>query len=182
MCVVVDAEGKVVHGERRVFSEFALHLQSYRARPDVRWVVHSHAPHATGWAVTGQSFFDAPFMGEPVVSLGDRIPLVPHGGDLGHAIAGVDAVLLQNHGVLTVGRDAETALLRMELVEHLARIALIARQLGGPLPLPQSDVDRLLEARAKAGLGPQNVPPAGPSPVDRPDVKAMVAEALRRLG
>jgi L-fuculose-phosphate aldolase len=182
MCVVVDGEGKVVHGERKVFSEFALHLACYRARPEVRWVLHSHAPHATGWAVTGQTFFDVPFMGEPVVSLGDRIPLVPLGGDLGHAIAAVDAALLQNHGVLTVAKDAETALLRMELVEHLARIALIARQLGGPLPLPSSDVDRLLEARAKAGLGPQNVAAQGPAPESRPDVQAMVREALKRLG
>ncbi|MFZ5478103.1 MAG: class II aldolase/adducin family protein [Myxococcota bacterium] len=182
MCVVVDGQGKVVHGERKVFSEIALHLACYRARPDVRWVVHSHAPHATGWAVAGESFFDPPFMGEPVVSLGDRIPLVPWGGDLALAVAGVDAVLLQSHGVLTVGKDAETALLRMELVEHLARIALVARQLGGPVPLPSSEVDRLLEARAKAGLGPQNVPPQGPAPESRPDVEAMVREALKRLG
>lgn len=180
--VVVDAEGKVVQGERKVFSEIALHLACFRARPDIRWVVHAHPPTATGWAVAGESFFDPPFMAEPVVSLGPSIPLVPWsspGGStdpLTTAIAGCDAVLLQNHGVITVGAEAELALLRMELVEHLAKIALVARQLGGARPIPAEDVERLAAGRRKAGLAP------APVVEERPDVADVVREALRRLG
>jgi L-fuculose-phosphate aldolase len=194
MAVVVDAEGKVTGGERKVFSEMALHLACFRARPDIGWVLHAHPPTATGWAVAGETFWDPPFLAEAVVSLGAHVPLVPYvppGGPTGGleaAIADADAVLLGNHGVLTVGKDAEQALLRMELVEHLARIALAARQLGGPRPLPADDVDRLLAARAKAGLGPQRDAPAYPSPTvaagsgDRPDVAAAIRDALKRLG
>lgn len=187
MLVVLDDEGKVVSGSRKGFSEFALHLAVYRARPDVAWVVHAHPPRATGWAVTGQSFFDPPFLKEPVVSLGARVPVVAD-GELGGAITEVDAVLLRNHGVVTVGADAETALLRMELVEHLAHIALVARQLGGAQPLPHHEIDAALAARAKAGLGPR---PGAEAPVHtaraagdagRPDVASLVRDAMRRLG
>lgn len=185
MCVVLDAEGKVLGGERKVFSEIALHLACFRVRSDIGFVLHAHPPVATGWAVAGEPFFDPPFLAEPVVSLGASIPLVPYAapgsptGGLEDAIARCDAVLLGNHGVLTVGRDAEQAFLRMELVEHLARIALTARQLGGPRPIPAEDVEKLLGARAKAGLAPS-------APVvtteARPDVSSVVREALRRLG
>jgi ribulose-5-phosphate 4-epimerase/fuculose-1-phosphate aldolase len=105
--------------------------------------------------------------------------------ELGRAIAEVDAVLLLGHGVITVGPDAETALLRMELVEHLAKIALVARQLGGPLPLPREDVEAALAARAKAGLGPKpsESPSYGSSATTaaRPDVSALVRDALQRI-
>lgn len=183
LLVVVDAEGKVVQGTRRVFSEIALHLACYRARPDVQWVVHAHPPHATGWAVTGRSFWEEPFMAEPVVSLGDDVPVV--GPDqLEGVMARVDAALLRNHGVLTVGPDAETARLRLELVEHVARIAAVARQLGGARPLDRAEVEKLLEARRKAGLGPEaRAAGGGEAPAaGRPDVRALVADALRRLG
>ncbi len=193
MLVTVDGEGKVVGGSRRVFSEIALHRAVWRARPDVRWVVHAHPPYATAWACSGEEFWASPFLAEAVVSLGDRIPLVATrlpGSDTGGleaAIAGADAVLLGNHGVLTVGPDAETALLRMELVEHLARIAALARPLGGPLPLPAEHVAKLLEARRKAGLGPggattsmNTASPAAASSAT--DVAALVQDALRRLG
>jgi L-fuculose-phosphate aldolase len=189
MLLVVDGEGKVVQGSRRVFSEIGLHLACYRARPDVSVVLHAHPPTATGWACAGESFFERPFMAEPVVSLGESIPLVGFMApgappvELEQHIALVDAVLLANHGALTVAKDALTAFLRMELVEHLARIALVARQLGGPLPLPRDAVEALLEARRKSGLGPQRAPvEAAVAGGERPDVRALVQDALRKLG
>ncbi|MES2639770.1 MAG: class II aldolase/adducin family protein [Myxococcota bacterium] len=196
MAVVLDADGKVIAGERKVFSEIALHLACYRARADIGFVLHAHPPTATGWAVAGESFFDPPFLAEPVVTLGESIPLVPYaapGGsttELEAAITRCDAVLLGNHGVLTVGKDAEQAFLRMELVEHLARIALVARQVGGARAIPREDVEKLLAARAKAGLAPRpagesasvesSCAPAGAS--SRPDVSSVVRDALKRLG
>ena len=74
-----------------------------------------------------------------------------------------DAVLLENHGVLAWGRDLEQAYLRLELVEHLARIALVAAQLGGVRPVPQSAMPALLEARRKAGLGAAATSTANPA-------------------
>jgi L-fuculose-phosphate aldolase len=70
-------------------------------------------------------------------------------------------VLLAGHGVLAWGDSVEQAYLRLELVEHLARIALVARQLGGVKPLSSAVVPQLLDARAKAGLG---APPSEKAP------------------
>src|SRR5216683_2504708 len=69
--------------------------------------------------------------------------------------AGFDAILISGNGALTLGADLPQALLRMELVEHYAKILHAARALGSPAPLSSSDVEKLLEARKKAGLGPR---------------------------
>jgi L-fuculose-phosphate aldolase len=94
------------------------------------------------------------------VSLGPVVPRLPFAapGDAARAALApyceeVDAVLLGNHGVLAWGADLEQALLRLELVEHLARIALAAVSAGGVEPLPDAVIGSLLAARAKAGLG-----------------------------
>jgi L-fuculose-phosphate aldolase len=157
--VIVDAAGAKVGGRGKPFSELGLHLTVYQKRPEVNAVVHAHPPTATGFAVAGVPLDEA-FMAEAVVSLGRGIPTVPFAAPGPAACAALsaycqdaDAVLLGGHGVMTWGPDVETAYLRLELVEHLARIALVARQLGGVRPLPSDAVPALLHARAQAGLG-----------------------------
>ena len=111
-------------------------------------------------ACSGSPVLERPFMAEAVVSLGQTIPTIPFalpGADAATALAPwvtmVDAALLGNHGVIAWGADVEQAYLRLELVEHLARTAVIAEAAGGVRPLPESALPKLLEARAKAGLG-----------------------------
>lgn len=159
MLIVVDEAGQRIRGRLRPFSELGLHLRVYRARPDVRAVVHAHPPHATARACTGRAL--PCFLHESVVSLGAEIPLVPPtppGAAAEEALASFleahDAVLLGGHGVLSWGDDPEQAYLRMELVEHLSRIAEHAEAAGGVRPLPADVLAPLLEKRAKAGLGP----------------------------
>ncbi len=194
--IVVDGTGQRLQGTRKPFSEMKLHLAAYRARPQVKAVLHAHPPTATGFAVAGVELGE-PFMPEPVVSLGARIPTVPYampGTDdevrgLQAALRHADAVLLANHGVITVGPDLETCFLRMELVEHLCRIHMVAMQLGGPRRLPAPDVQVLLDKRRKAGLGPQaegvvgSTGPAPAAPSVAPGSAAqLVEEALKRFG
>jgi L-fuculose-phosphate aldolase len=193
--LVVDGQGQVVQGTRKPFSEIKLHLAAYRVRPALGAVLHAHPPTATGFAVAGAELPE-PFMAEPVVSLGARIPLMPYAlpgsdeeaGLLAAALRQADAVLLGGHGALTVGADLETCFLRMELLEQLCRIALVARQLGGARPLPVQDVKVLLDKRAKAGLGPAaegvGAPPGqspAPSPVAPGSAARLVEEALKRF-
>jgi len=162
LLLVVDLEGKVLEGRRKAFSELDLHLAIYRARPEVEAVLHAHPPHATAWGLVGQELSPVA-MPEVVVSLGDRIPTLPRvlprseeAVRLVEAAAKqFDAMLVAGNGALTCGVDLEQALLRMELVEHYAKILTVARQLGPVPPLPPSDLARLLEARKKAGLGPR---------------------------
>ena len=199
MLIVVDGEGQVLQGTRKAFSELKMHLAAYRTRKDVAAVLHAHPPTATGFAVAGVPL-GAPFMAEPVVSLGVEVPLIDFGlpGDpaLDAAIAGAlsnaDAVMLGSHGMLTVGPDLETCFLRMELVEHLCKIALVARQLGGPRPLPASVVESL--AKKHASLFPRELSnptepllttqdrSAGDSSFSRGEAQRLVAEALGKLG
>ncbi|MCA9522095.1 MAG: class II aldolase/adducin family protein [Myxococcales bacterium] len=157
--LVIDGQGAVVSGKRRVFSEINLHLAAYGARSDVNAVVHAHPPRATALSVAGVTI-EKPIIAEAVVSIGDRIPLVPY------AMPGTpesarlveehlqlsSVLILQNHGVLTVGADLEQAYLRMELVEHLATIYLHALSAGRVNPIPATDVDELLQRHRKAGL------------------------------
>ena len=160
--IVVDRAGRVLQGGRRPFSELKMHLAAYDARPDARAVVHAHPPAATGLAVAGVAV-EPRIIAEAVVSIGDAVPLVPYsfpnGADLVAALrkaaADYDVVTLGNHGVLGWGDDLEQAFLRVELVEHLASIQLHAMRAGGARLVPEADVRRLLEKRAKAGLGPE---------------------------
>jgi len=159
--IIVDLPGKVRAGRRKPFGEWHLHKAAYTARPDAMAVIHAHPPVACGFAVAGRPL-GRPAIAEMVVSIGDDIPLLPYAppkdekGDaaLMAALEKHDAVVLGNHGVLTVGDDLEQAYLRLELVEHWATILLNATLLGGARPLPDGDVTKFLDARAKAGLGP----------------------------
>lgn len=158
--IEVDAGGKLLGGTARPFGELGLHLAVYERRPDVQAVVHAHPPHATAIACSAANPIERPFIAEAVVSIGPVIPKLPFAvpGDeavrvLAPFIEQVDAVLLTSHGVMAWGADLEQAYLRLELVEHLARIALLALPLGGVVPLPEAALPRLLQARARAGLG-----------------------------
>jgi L-fuculose-phosphate aldolase len=158
--IEVDRAGKVVAGTGKPFGELGLHLAVYAARDDVGAVVHAHPPHATALSVSGSRLLERPFIAEAVVSLGPSIPLVPFappGPAARDALAPFaqshDAVLVANHGVFAWGADLEQAYLRLELVEHLARIAILAQATGGPAYLSDAAIAPLLEARRKAGLG-----------------------------
>ncbi len=158
--IEVDKNGKRTAGTARPFSEIAMHLAVYGERADVGAVVHAHPPYATALACSGSTIIERPFLAEAIVSIGPLVPTLPFaapGADSVRTLAAnagaVDCVLLANHGVFSWGATLELAYLRMELVEHLARIATIAQATGGVQPLPDSVVEPLLKSRAKAGLG-----------------------------
>ena len=160
--LVVDAAGKVLEGRKRPFSELELHLAAYSARPEVSAVLHAHPPFATAFGLAGLELSPVA-MPEVVVSLGARIPTVPRylprspegvKAVAAHA-AEYDALLLSGNGALTLGEDLSQALLRMELVEHYAKILHATCALGGVQPLAPAELQGLLDARKKAGLGPR---------------------------
>lgn len=158
--LVVDADGRVLEGTGRPSTETRMHLLCYRKRPGVGGVVHAHPPVATAFAASGAPL-DAPVMPEIILTVGP-VPLVPYATpgteELARAlepwIEGHDAFLLASHGVLALGEDLREALHRMERVEHLAKVTLAARLLGGPRPLSEAQVASLLAAtvpRPRAG-------------------------------
>lgn len=147
MLVVVDANGAVA--EPCGFapsSETALHLACYRARPDVGGVCHAHPPAATAFACCRRGITEA-LLGETIMSLGREIPCAPYArtgtAELTAAalplVAVHNALLLSNHGALTLGTNLEEAYARMETLELTAQIHLNARILGG-VPLDEAQI------------------------------------------
>ncbi|MBI1723129.1 MAG: class II aldolase/adducin family protein [Gemmatimonadetes bacterium] len=151
--VEVDLAGHHVRGSNQASSELGMHLVILRVRPDVGAVVHAHPPVATGFTIAGRTL-DEDVIPELVVQTGP-VPLVPYAmpgtPDLGETIApyarGHDALLLANHGAVTMGGTLDEAHHRMESLEHSARILLTARLLGRVEALRPEDVARLLRLR-----------------------------------
>lgn len=154
----VDLEGRPM-GAGKPSSELAMHLEIYRLRPDVAAVVHGHPVHATAHASAGRGLDDC-LLPEVVAGLG-KVPLsryaTPGTPQVGAAVAEFildhDAVLLRNHGVVTCGHDVMCAYYKMETVEHLAHISLIADLAGGRQPLTRDQVVALESVKGNYGLG-----------------------------
>ncbi|MGW0199949.1 L-ribulose-5-phosphate 4-epimerase [Nonomuraea sp. NPDC003201] len=151
--VVCDLDGNLVAGEHSPSSDTAAHAYVYRNMPDVGGVVHTHSTYASAWAARGEAI--------PCVltamadEFGGEIPLGPFAliGDdsIGQGIVETlkghrsKAVLMQNHGVFSIGKDPKAAVKAAVMCEDVARTVHVARQLGEPLPIPQDDIDRLYD-------------------------------------
>ena len=149
--VVCDLDGTLVEGEHAPSSDTAAHAYVYKHMPEVGGVVHTHSTYATAWAARGEAI---PCVLTMVADeFGGDIPVGPFAliGDdsIGRGIVETlrasrsKAVLMQNHGPFTVGKDARAAVKAAVLLEDVARTVHVARQLGGPLPIAQQDIDAL---------------------------------------
>jgi L-ribulose-5-phosphate 4-epimerase len=149
--VVVDKNGNVVEGALSPSSDTLSHCYIYRERADVGGVVHTHSRYATAFAAVGQSI--------PCVltAMGDEFGgPIPCGGfaliggeEIGQEVVRTlqgsrsPAALLQNHGVFTIGKNAEAAVKAAVMTEDVAATVWLARQLGNPTSIAPEDVDKL---------------------------------------
>ena len=149
--VVCDLDGKVVEGELAPSSDTAAHAYVYRARPDVGGVVHTHSPYATSWAARNEAI--------PCVltamadEFGGEIPVGPFaligddsiGRGVVETLAGSrsPAVLMRNHGVFTIGKNARAAVKAAVMCEDVARTVHLARSGGDLLPIDPEHIDSL---------------------------------------
>ena len=155
--ILCDLDGVAVPGapgsERNPSSDTAAHAYVYRNMPEVGGVVHTHSTYAVAWAARAEPI--------PCVitgmadEFGGEIPVGPFAviGDdsIGRGIVETlrghrsRAVLMQNHGPFTIGKDAKDAVKAAVMVEDVARSVHISRQLGEPVPIPQEKVDALYD-------------------------------------
>ncbi|QWZ07504.1 L-ribulose-5-phosphate 4-epimerase [Nocardioides panacis] len=151
--VVTDLHGVLVEGDRAPSSDTAAHAYVYRHLPEVGGVVHTHSTYATAWAARGEAI---PCVLTMIADeFGGDIPVGPFAliGDesIGEGIVATlrssrsKAVLMQNHGPFTVGKDARAAVKAAVLLEDVARTVHVARQLGDTIPIAQSHVDSLYD-------------------------------------
>jgi len=133
----------------RPSSEFALHARAYEVRPDIGAVVHAHPPMAIAYTLAGGNLAET-LVSEVVFACGQiatapyttpttaQVPAV-----LGDYLKCYDVVVMPRHGSVTVGRDLDAALARLDALEHTATIYCTVRALGGAPPIPGGEVDRL---------------------------------------
>ncbi|PYS20489.1 MAG: class II aldolase family protein [Acidobacteria bacterium] len=153
--VVVDLAGKKLKGSHNASSEAEMHLAIYQERRDVNAVVHAHPCTATAFACSGIAL-EEPICAEVVMTLG-KIPLAPYATtgtpelttNIRPFIRDHQAILLANHGVVTYAEDLLSAYLKMEAVEHFAKVTLAARQVGAPQVLNDMQLEALELARQR---------------------------------
>jgi L-ribulose-5-phosphate 4-epimerase len=147
--VILDLDGKVVEGKLNPSSDTTSHLYIYRHRSDVGGVVHTHSPYATAFAAVGKSIpvvltaiadeFGGPIPCGEFVLIGDEA--------IGKVVVdNLDqspAVLLKNHGVFTIGKNAQSAVKAAVMTEDNARTVWLAMQIGVPAEIPPEEVAKL---------------------------------------
>jgi L-ribulose-5-phosphate 4-epimerase len=155
--ILCDLDGNVIPNtpgwERSPSSDTAAHAYVYRNMPAVGGVVHTHSTYATAWAARGE---EIPCVITAMADeFGGPIPIGPFAiiGDDSIGVGVVEtltghrsrAVLMQNHGVFTIGKDAKDAVKAAVMAEDVARTVHLAKQ-GGPLiPIPQESIDALFD-------------------------------------
>lgn len=147
--VVVDMDGKVVEGDYKPSSDVYSHLYIYKHRPDVGGVVHTHSVYATAFAAANKPIpvvltaiadeFGGPIPCGGFALIGDEAI----GKVVVESIGNSPAVLLKNHGVFTIGKNAQAAVKAAVMTEDNAKTVWLALQIGTPDVIPDEDVKKL---------------------------------------
>jgi L-ribulose-5-phosphate 4-epimerase len=148
--VVVDLDGMVIEGDLKPSTDTDTHLYVYRHRADVLGMVHTHSPYATSFAALGQPI---PACLTASAMLGGEIPLggyAPIGGaDIGQEIINkigrALAIVMQNHGVFTIGSSPQQATKMAIEVEEIAKITHLAMQRGNPILLNTEQIEYMVD-------------------------------------
>ncbi len=152
--VVVDAGGQVIEGDYAPSSDTATHCYIYRELPGVGGIVHTHSPYATAWAALGR---DIPCV---LTAMADEFGgPIPCGGfaliggeEIGREVVRVlregpnphsSAVIMQNHGVFTIGPTPKAAVKAAVMCEDVARTVFLACQLGELIPISPENIAAL---------------------------------------
>jgi L-fuculose-phosphate aldolase len=147
--VVTDQAGKPVDDSPKPSSEILLHLKVYELRPDVEAIIHAHPPLAVALTIAGISLAD-PILPEVVLTMG-KIPTAPYAtpsspegpAAIENLITNHEALLLERHGSLTVGRTLERCYNLLEKIEHAAQVVLAAETVGGASRIPPEQLAKL---------------------------------------
>jgi L-ribulose-5-phosphate 4-epimerase len=147
--VVVDMDGTLVEGDYKPSSDVYSHLYIYKHRPDVGGVVHTHSVYATAFAAANKPIpvvltaiadeFGGPIPCGGFALIGDEAI----GKVVVESIGNSPAVLLKNHGVFTIGKNAKAAVKAAVMTEDNAKTVWLALQIGTPDVIPDEDVKKL---------------------------------------
>lgn len=147
--VLIDFNGNLVEGDKKPSSEKMLHVEFYKQRPDVNYIIHVHSPYLSSFACCHIPL-DEPIMAENVFYFGE-IPLAEYGlpssMDLVEKTAkyfkDYDAVLMANHGFIVGDKSIKDAFLKLELAESYAQVVFNTKMMGGAVLFTQKEVDEI---------------------------------------
>jgi L-fuculose-phosphate aldolase len=147
--IEIDYNGNLLRGEGKVSTEAKIHLTAYHKRADVNAVVHCHPVHATAFSAIGEGLM-RPVFPEVILALG-KVPLCKYAtpstdGLSDSMLPFIDyawALLLENHGAVTFGKNIKGAYFRMEKLEHAAHTIAVARMMGREKSLPLNKLKEL---------------------------------------
>ena len=153
--VYTDFEGKSLEKNKKPSSEKFLHIEIYKQRPDINYIIHVHAPYLSSFASAGKDLM-APIMAENVFYFGG-IPLAEYALPSTRELVDntikffdkYDAVLMANHGFIVGAKTMEDAYLKLELAESYAQVVLNTEILGGAKYLSSEEEQKILELRSK---------------------------------
>lgn len=151
--VEIDYEGKSVNSEKKPSSEKLLHMEFYKVRPDVNFIVHVHPACLCAFASSGRDLM-APVMAENIFYFGG-IPLAKYGMPSSKELVDntavyfkdYDAVLMENHGVVIGSKTMEDAYQKLEVAEEYARTVIYTEILGGAKLLSEDQKNAVLALR-----------------------------------
>lgn len=158
--VLCDLDGQPVRGERgKASSEMAMHVLIYAERSDVNAIVHAHPPCAIAHTIAGVGL-DDPLMPEAFCELG-RVATIPYTtpttqqvpAALREPIRTSCALIMARHGSITTGPTLAKAYDRLEVLEHYAKISMMARVLSPQGQVSGLDGKQLNELRTFLGCG-----------------------------
>ncbi len=146
--LVCDGKGRT-SAEGRLTSEAPMHLEAYRRRPDINAVIHAHPPYTVALSLSGIPFANR-LLPEAIMTLGQvstapfATPSTPEGANvIKDLIENHDAIILDRHGSLTVGKNLTEAYHRLERLEFCEKVTFIARLIGEPKALTDEQIERI---------------------------------------
>jgi len=153
--VEIDFDGNIISGKAKVSTEYKLHLFIYKKRKDVKAIVHCHPVYATAIGLIEENHLHHYFP-EVLLTLG-KIPVCNYAtpstvevtDSIEKYIQSSDAMILKNHGAVTVGSSLMDAYYKMEKLEHAAKTILLAKAIGNPRELTEQNILQLLSISEK---------------------------------
>ncbi len=149
--LVIDFKGAVLEGEGKPSTEVLFHIMTYKKREGIKAIIHAHPPFATGFSIAGIDIGNN-INEESSIILG-KIPVLPYeitssislAEEVSENLQKCNAVLLSNHGAITVAENLEKAFRRMEELENLCKMIFVAKIMGGVKTIPPDKLKKLFD-------------------------------------
>jgi|SRR3989338_379537 len=160
--VVTNLNGKKISGQFNTSSEIQMHVAIYEERKDIYAVIHAHPIHCIAFTLAGCDL-GKDYLPEVILSLGE-IPIVSYSTPTSYEvpekikdhIKDHDALILDRHGTLTLGKNLWEAFNKLERMEHVAQVMFVARQLGPLKHLSQDQLQKLSQILIPPSKAPQS--------------------------